>query len=1252
MKSEHKFAPLGGLNSDDDNSILPAQDYLFAKDMEIGFSVGSRQGVAASLAGTSIVGEVFTVAGTVFKTLGGCNHHEENAVLQFFASTSGQLLNGIRIVYKEGTSTILYVGPTSELNLGSERIVHANVIDGMLMWSQPGRHPKKVNLDKLRRFYESGGTDPLGYPTIDAQTVNAGAHPPVIAPTHEYVTVDNYFSNFVNADLFQFAYYYIYDDNEISRLSHFSTVAAPIQAWTGLGLARDASEFNNAISVGYNTGHYKVKRIGLCFRNSQNGPWRVFTTVDKKLSNLPDNTNTSSLFFGNESNQSLPLTGNRNFDFVPLEAKAQEFLPNNELVYANFEAGMDVEGPDVVMEAIAREGISGKMWAINFLDDQELVNTRVAGFSVSNFPIPKKSYADMWFDSVPVLGSVIKIKIRPATQTIPVPSGSGNFVQHPIYTGGPGPVTMIANTQTEPGFNGIIPLFELLYEIQPSDVAGGPSVLVENIAVACNAVWEDFRDQFSAGFFANANGQFRGLEAFSSSLVLHGAYASPVGAAYTAPILTENDGYATISDISSSHYVRFVGCHFDYGGYTAMATGISTAVGKNQRFGYFRHDLRKQISPLPSDIAIPSLKCGTYHRFGLNHYDGLKRDSSVQTGNAFDVYVPFFYEEPPVTTQSLFAWAARATINHRPPIDATHYSWVWLGSKNILSFGHYAVSAIAVDPPATTERVKITLQQYPKDPVKNKASIRHSITEGDVLRPVMKSTAALTNIYFDQPLELVVLSREEAVGPNGEIAIYVPWFDAAAYGLVANSVVEIYTVKKIAEDEETQFFEVGPVLPILNAGRNNRAYGGNIQNQEWETSALVQPAIVFLAVDDVWVRERVFANGNTVYVEDFHFSDYFQSKFNEYGRTAVVVEDSGRKRYQNQLIHSGKYFAGTNINDLFSIAATSAVQVQVEFGAINYIGVIGFALNVLQSYKLTSIYIGRTVATNADGDSNVLELLDRTFGTIDPSAQIYGCQHPSSVAKTKRHIYFFDAYNGMWVRKATNGPYPISKYKMQMYWAEKGRQVIAAGADVSVLSVYDERHEVLICTVKAESAEASAIQDTVLFSEKDNRWKIHSALAPQGYESIGDSTYCFDAANAYELFKGQPNTLLGEYSQPEIHFVVNADQDFEKVFDSMAVQSTGKWSVEIEVEADYSSSKRDMRTRIMSRNFERNESAFHANIRGDMNTPGYGSEVLALIDGDNMRGKNCVVKMKYEGMNPIFILTSVIVSSTLSLNTP
>ncbi len=153
-------------------------------------------------------------------------------------------------------------------------------------------------------------------------------------------------NNNLKNSLFQFIYRWVYDDNEKSVWSTGSQVPLPYMPNDQDNVANP--EKNSRINIFFSTGDETVKRIELAVRRSSDGitsDYALITSLDKNDTVFPiaDNTISNYLFYN--SSTATPIDQTEAillYDYVPLEARTQELLNGDTLIYGGIKEGYNL----------------------------------------------------------------------------------------------------------------------------------------------------------------------------------------------------------------------------------------------------------------------------------------------------------------------------------------------------------------------------------------------------------------------------------------------------------------------------------------------------------------------------------------------------------------------------------------------------------------------------------------------------------------------------------------------------------------------------------------------------------------------------------------------------------------------------------------------------------------------------------------------------------------------------------------------
>jgi hypothetical protein len=220
---------------------------------------------------------------------------------------------------------------------------------------------------------------------------------------------------------------------------------------------------------------------------------------------------------------------------------------------------------------------------------------------------------------------------------------------------------------------------------------------------------------------------------------------------------------------------------------------------------------------------------------------------------------------------------------------------------------------------------------------------------------------------------------------------------------------------------------------------------------------------------------------------------------------------------------------------------------------------------------------------------------------------------------------------------------PISDYKMVSYFRDKGTDVFN-NPNAVVLGNIDKEYKEYVLTFKGIEGEES-----VAFYENENRWKTFYDYIPDMTANIGDQSYLMSSNQFFELNKGSDyNNLMGASRNSEIDILFNKSSQKIKVYESVAMYSNIALNVpEITIPKEQVNRNVDRLSRLLSTKFERKEGVFYAELLKDMNTANFGTQLLALINGDEMRGQTIKFKLVYDG-NEEMILESFLLHSNPS----
>lgn len=343
--TEKQFS--GVMNLDDNNDVLPSAHHKEARN--IVFRGNGNTQIAQSIPGNRLIANTLP-AGTN-SCIGHYYDQLNNRVFYFNYNSNGN--HGIyfyntvaKTVSRLFESGLDSVGDILNFTL-TEPITSINIIYGdaynvtldsegdVLYWVDSLGRPSKLNIGR-----KIAGV----YNLYERSFLDVAKAPPTMPIKCAYENDNNVTSNNLKNALFQFIYRWVYDDGEKSVWSTGSEVPLPL-----FSQSQDVSadqKKNSRINLYFSTGDRTVRKIELAVRRATDGvvsDYALITSVNKSEVGLnPSNTVYNYLFYNNSSLTPLDVAEQTLLqDYVPREAKAQELLNGNTLIYGGIREGYD-----------------------------------------------------------------------------------------------------------------------------------------------------------------------------------------------------------------------------------------------------------------------------------------------------------------------------------------------------------------------------------------------------------------------------------------------------------------------------------------------------------------------------------------------------------------------------------------------------------------------------------------------------------------------------------------------------------------------------------------------------------------------------------------------------------------------------------------------------------------------------------------------------------------------------------------------
>ena len=473
------------------------------------------------------------------------------------------------------------------------------------------------------------------------------------------------------------------------------------------------------------------------------------------------------------------------------------------------------------------------------------------------------------------------------------------------------------------------------------------------------------------------------------------------------------------------------------------------------------------FTELQSDSSFRSFKSGASHAFGVVYYD--------QRGRCSNVYPIGTVLSPPYYLRENDQYgrvAMQIQMNHDAPDYAETFQIVYAGNTSVSDFVQYSTAGAFVATDDGSENkgnifVSLNHLQVNDDVSYTQARGNRSpegardiytYKEGDILRVISyyeSSDPVEGRIFVDDshdfevldyrvlgadPTEnplydpnsntdgevvhkakqgafLVLKNNPTALGFNfesvkaGEGAI-----NAQSHNWNKRTVVEIFSPKDVAEEDELFFYETSNVFPISEHNNQITIDNGDVW---WRKVAVNMPNL------SLGEGSGLFTSiiGNPVSVDgagsEANFVSYSleTQAFNDSvrnadvtgkGKTKVIVPNDQEVRRTASISFSDK---NNPASKLFTITSFNPIKAQFKdipaaHGSINYLVDQQDSLFVLQSDRSSSVPVNRNIITTASNDQSLVAA-SNVLGVQRYYAGQNGCDdNPESVCVVGNNIYF------------------------------------------------------------------------------------------------------------------------------------------------------------------------------------------------------------------------------------------------------
>lgn len=536
------------------------------------------------------------------------------------------------------------------------------------------------------------------------------------------------------------------------------------------------------------------------------------------------------------------------------------------------------------------------------------------------------------------------------------------------------------------------------------------------------------------------------------------------------------------------------------------------------------------LSVIPPGLGgSQTFKAGANHAFGVVFYDDRGRASNVNPIGS--VYIPWFGEREGGKEGAVSE--IKATLSGPIPDGAAKYRFVYSGNTTINRFVQYSIANAFVSPEDGDEfsgNIYVSLNHLQQ----NKASFAKSygargidgsqdiytFREGDRLRIVSHydGTESDTRIFAASDFEFNIVDQvvlgsgddnplydvdQDGNLPHkakvGSFLILENNLDATGFTydqVVAGGndpdsnqhnwnkrcVVEIYSPKDSADEENLVYYEIGPAYSVDDWGTEQSIVGGD---SWWKVTPMNFQKDSTGSFTSIITENGSSPNFLPYNIESQSFSEKVRnSDVWGKGKAKIVLPDAERSVKSSSITYSDK---DNPLSKIFSLTSFNPSKAQFkdlppEFGDINYMINNDDSIFVIQSNRCSSVPVNRNLITDGGGE-NTLVAARQVLGTERYYAGNYGCDdNPESVCDIGNTIYFASKSNRQVYKfNPANGIQVVSDINMKSYFKrlfEKAEEDRDAGmGEIKVVGGYDPYNDSYVLSVYNQNTDEGTCGD-------------------------------------------------------------------------------------------------------------------------------------------------------------------------------
>lgn len=352
----------------------------------------------------------------------------------------------------------------------------------------------------------------------------------------------------------------------------------------------------------------------------------------------------------------------------------------------------------------------------------------------------------------------------------------------------------------------------------------------------------------------------------------------------------------------------------------------------------------------------------------------------------------------------------------------------------------------------------------------------------------------------------------------------------------------------------------------------------------------------------------------------------------DYGRPFVMLDNEREVTETTTIDYSDSYAQGSQINGLNTYGITNSYALPVGSSPITKIVEAHDRLIFVHEKNVTSVFIGEGFIRQ--GNDAILAKTEGVIGDDRTMRGGLGSTLPESIVADAENgrVYGVDLYAGEPWRYSLDGVTPLAwTYGISNYFRDKCKRYRDSVSEPRVYTGLDPDRGLVFFTFDTFTYKGQTeIGETVVFSEKDKAWIGKVSMVGEYYAHLDSVMVAFWKGRPYVCGEGEVNNFFGARYDSRITLVSNLDGDYDKSFESIALDSSKPFAVTI-------TNSNGQKTTLQENHFRIKDSTWYSAILRDINTKmeliPEGS--IPLRDGRPIVSKTCKIEITYSGNDKI-----------------